>query len=109
MILVDGDIAGFDNLYGCEFGTVCRIWNVIISSEYRRRASASRLAWSMIEISFAGCDAERVDLAYFNTNLAGLLLYHKLGFRHYDIEGREGPDGKPLALIQFRLNRDNEV
>ncbi len=26
--LVEGDVAGFANLYGCEFGTVCRTGNV---------------------------------------------------------------------------------
>ena len=109
VVLVDGDVAGFANLYGCEFGTVCRIGNVIVSSEYRGRGAASQLVRRMIEISFADFDAQRVELACFNTNLAGLLLYPKLGFRPYDIESREGPDGEPLALIQFRLNRDDEV
>ena len=109
VVLVDGDVAGFADLYGCEFGKVCRIWNFIISSEYRGRGAASRLVRRMIDIAFADFNAQRVELACFNTNLAGLLLYSKPDFRPYDIESREGPDGEPLALIQFRLNRDDAV
>tara|TARA_B100000676_G_scaffold281782_1_gene307130 strand:+ start:423 stop:812 length:390 start_codon:yes stop_codon:yes gene_type:complete len=76
VILVDGNIAGFANLYGC---------------------------------AFANCDAERVELACFNTNRAGLPLYPKLCCCPYDIESREGPTGKLLALLQFHFNRNNEV
>ena len=63
----------------------------------------------MIGISFADFDAERVELVCFKANLAGLRLYPKLGCLPDDIESREGPAGKPLALLQFRLNRNNEV
>ena len=44
-----------------------------------------------------------MELACFNNNTAGLLLYPKLGFEAYAIEQRQGPDSEPLALIQLRL------
>ena len=70
VVLVDGDVAGFADLYGCEFGKVYRIGNVIIS-EYHGRGAASRLVQRMIDIAFADFNSQRVELACFNTNLAG--------------------------------------
>ena len=40
--LAEGDIAGFANLYGCEFGTVCRIGHV--SSSPQNTADVERPA-----------------------------------------------------------------
>ena len=63
----------------------------------------------MIDIAFNDFDARRIELACFNNNPTGLLLYPKFGFRPYDIESREGPSGERLALIRFRLMREGEV
>ena len=109
VIMADGDVAGFADLYGCEFGNVCRIGNVVISPECRGRGAATALVRHMIGLAFEDFDARRVELACFNNNLAGLLLYPKLGFRPFEIESRVGPSGERLALIQFRLYREGEV
>jgi len=104
VILYDGNVAGFADLYDCHPGNSCRIGNVIVSPHYRGRGVASHLIQRMVEIATDTFRAAHVELACFNNNTAGLLLYPKLGFQPYAIEPRQGPDGEPLALIQLRLS-----
>lgn len=104
VVLCDGAVAGFADLYGSTPGEVSRIGNVIVSSEFRGRGVASHLIRQMIDIAAQTYAARRVELACFNNNTAGLLLYPKLGFRPYAIAPRTGPSGERLALIQLGLD-----
>ena len=40
VVLVDGEVAGFADLYDCEPGEVCRIGNVVVSPKFRGRGGA---------------------------------------------------------------------
>jgi hypothetical protein len=48
--------------------------------------------------------AREVRISCFNGNVAGLLLYTKLGFVPYAVEGRLDPAGARVALIHLRLS-----
>jgi len=103
VVLWQEAVAGFADLFDCERGVRCRIGNVIVAPAHRGKGVATFLVERMIEIAISVYDARVVELGCFNTNIAGLRLYPKLGFRPFEIESRTGPAGEPLALIQMRL------
>jgi hypothetical protein len=45
-----------------------------------------------------------VKISCFNGNVAGLLLYAKLGFVPYAVERRLAPDGERVALVHLHLS-----
>ena len=102
VVLCDGEVAGFADIYDIHPGTFCRIGNVIVSPDHRGRGVASYLIRQMIRIARETYQAQRIELACFNVNTAGLLLYAKLGFEPYAVEMRDDRRGNPLALIQLR-------
>jgi len=50
--------------------------------------------------------AREVRISCFNGNVAGLLLYAKLGFAPYAVERRLDPAGARVALIHMRLSEE---
>lgn len=102
VVLCDGEIAGFADIYDMRTDAYSRIGNVIVSPDHRGRGVASYLIREMIRIARDTFQAQSVELACFNINTAGLLLYAKLGFVPYAVEMRADRRGNPLALIQLR-------
>lgn len=103
VIEADGVIVGFANFYTFEQAGLCAIGNVIVSPNARGKGVARYLVETMIGFAFERHQAREVELSCFNENTAGLLLYPKLGFEPYGIEERLSPDGRRVALINFRL------
>ena len=103
--LVDESIAGFANFYQWETMGRCSIGNVIVATEDRRRGVAALLIEHMVEVAFTAHQAQEVSVSCFCTNVAGLLLYPKLGFHPYAIEERQSKIGDRLALIHMRRYR----
>lgn len=101
---LDGDVVGFANFYQWEEGGICTIGNVIVSPAARGRGLGEYLIRQMIRQAVEHYGAREIRLSCFNENVAGLLLYPKLGFVPYAIEAREGPQGQRVALIQLRLD-----
>ena len=60
----------------------------------------------MIGCAFSKHHAAEVTASCFNQNVAGLLLYPKLGFRPYAVEERQDKKGNRVALIHMRLLRN---
>ncbi|MNY74707.1 hypothetical protein D3C86_2138040 [compost metagenome] len=57
----------------------------------------------MIDIARTRHQASEVTLSCFHSNVAGLLLYPKLGFVPFAIDERQDKQGRRLALIHLRL------
>lgn len=101
----EGSVAGFANLYSWEAGGRCSIGNVIVSPAVRGCGVGRYLIEQMVDIAFSKHLAAEVTISCFNQNIAGLLLYPKLGFEPYDIEERQDRKGNRVALIHMRLQR----
>lgn len=104
VVELDGEVVGFANFYQWEEGGICTIGNVIVSPEMRGRGIGEYLVRQMIRQAVEHHRAREVCLSCFNENVAGLLLYPRLGFVPYAIEARVGPQGQRVALIQMRLD-----
>lgn len=97
-----GAVLGFANFYRWGTNGTCSIGNVIVSSEARGKGIATLLMQHMIGLAYEKYNASEVTVSCFNFNVAGLLLYPKLGFEPYGIEERLGPNGNRVALIHMR-------
>lgn len=101
----DGRMVGFANFHRWETGGVCAIGNVIVSPAARGQGVASALIGHLVELAFAKHQAAEVRISCFHRNLAGLLLYPKLGFAPFAIEERRDWRGRRAALIHLRRMR----
>lgn len=103
VIEFDGVVVGFANFYKWEQAGTCTIGNVIVDPAIRGKGIGALLIKQMIDIARNRHQASEVTLSCFNSNVAGLLLYPKLGFVPYAIEERQDKQGRRLALIHLRL------
>lgn len=103
---LDGKVVAFANFYRWEAGGCCSIGNVIVSPAARGRGVGRYLIEQMIGFAFSKHQAAEVTVSCFNQNVAGLLLYPKLGFQPYAVEERQDKKGNRVALIHMRLPRD---
>ncbi|APC17512.1 GNAT family N-acetyltransferase [Pseudomonas frederiksbergensis] len=106
VIELDGTVVGFANFYRWTSGGTCTIGNVIIDPEVRANGIGRHLIKHMIAIAQTRHRAAEVTLSCFNTNVAGLLFYPKLGFTPFSIEERQDKQGQRLALIHLRFTQE---
>ncbi len=104
VIELDGQVVGFANFYRWEKDGTCTIGNVIVDPEARGLGLGAQLIGQMIEIARSQHQAREVTLSCFNSNVAGLLLYPKLGFVPFAIEERKNKQQERLALIHLRYS-----
>lgn len=105
VVELDGQVVAFANFYRWEFHGCCSIGNVIVSPAARGRGVGCYLLERMIALAFSKYHATEVTVSCFNQNVAGLLLYPKLGFQLYAVEERKDKKGSRVALIHMRLPR----
>ena len=106
VVELSGEIVAFANFYRWESGGRCSIGNVIVSPAARGRGVGRYLIGQMIGLAFSKHQASEVTVSCFNQNVAGLLLYPKLGFQPYAVEERQDKKGNRTALIHLRLPRN---
>jgi ribosomal protein S18 acetylase RimI-like enzyme len=106
VVELSGEIVAFANFYLWESGGRCSIGNVIVSPAARGRGVGRYLIEQMIGLAFSKHQASEVTVSCFNQNVAGLLLYPKLGFQPYAVEERQDKKGNRTALIHLRLPRN---
>jgi ribosomal protein S18 acetylase RimI-like enzyme len=106
VVELGGEAVAFANFYRWETGGICSIGNVIVSPATRGRGVGRYLIEKMTNLAFSKYLATEVTVSCFNQNVAGLLLYPKLGFQPYAIEERKNKKGNRVALIHMRLSRN---
>ncbi|HSM93025.1 MAG TPA: GNAT family N-acetyltransferase [Anaeromyxobacteraceae bacterium] len=106
VVLVDGAVSGFANFHVREVGGTCAVGNVVIAPEARGKGVGSYLIETMAARALVKHEAREVRISCFNANVAGLLLYAKLGFLPYGVERRLDPAGRRVALVHMRLSRE---
>ena len=103
VVELGGEVVAFANFYRWEAGGCYSIGNVIVSPSARGRGVGRYLIEQMITLAFSKHQAAEVTVSCFNRNVAGLLLYPKLGFQPYAVEERQDKKGDRVALIHMRL------
>lgn len=106
VVELGGKVVAFANFYRWESGGCCSVGNVIVSPVARGCGVGRYLIEKMIGLAFSKHQATEVTVSCFNQNVAGLLLYPKLGFQPYAIEERQDKKGNRVALIHMRLLRN---
>ncbi|MBK7004691.1 MAG: GNAT family N-acetyltransferase [Burkholderiales bacterium] len=106
VVELDCEVVAFANFYRWETAGSCSIGNVIVSPLARGRGVGQYLIEQMTNLAFSKHLATEVTVSCFNQNVAGLLLYPKLGFRPYAVEERKNKKGNRVALIHMRLPRN---
>lgn len=101
-----GLVVGFANFYRWKEG-VCAIGNVMTASHARGLGVAGFLLRHMMHLGFEKHQAHTITVSCFHSNVAGLLLYPKLGFRPFDLEERKNHTGERVALIHMRMERQD--
>ncbi|MES9853600.1 MAG: GNAT family N-acetyltransferase [Candidatus Thiodiazotropha sp. L084R] len=104
-VALKGDmVIGFANLYRNLSGDKVFVGNVVISQAYRGKGVGRQLVCHMCDKVF-DCYANEVHITVFNQNTPALALYTSLGFKPYNLELREKPNGEPAIAIHMQLNR----
>jgi ribosomal protein S18 acetylase RimI-like enzyme len=102
VIISHKSIAGFANFYEAEIDKHCSIGNVIINPLYRGKGVGEYLIKTMEDKAINKYNVKEIHISCFNANVAGLLLYNKLGYCPYEIEKRYDKHSAPVALIKLR-------
>ena len=108
VVILDDRVVGFANFYICEPGEKCAIGNVVVAPETRGKGIGKYLIVTMVQIALTKHNAKEIHISCFNQNVAGLLLYQKLGFSPFAIEERLDRAGNRVALIHMKLSRTDE-
>lgn len=105
VVEAEGQVVGFANFYQAKVGGLCCIGNVIVAPQVRGKGVGALIVETMTALAFDRYDATEVQLSCFSQNIAGLLLYPKLGFTPFAIEERASVDGSRTALIHMTRGR----
>jgi GNAT superfamily N-acetyltransferase len=103
VVLRDGVVCAFANLYAMRPEGTYGIGNVVVAPDARGQGVGRYLVEAMIRTALVEHGARSVEIACFNANVSGLLLYQKLGFVPYAIEPRVDHRGNRVALVRMRL------
>jgi ribosomal protein S18 acetylase RimI-like enzyme len=101
LALLDGRPAGFANFLAWQHNASCSLGNLMIAPWARGRGVAQYLIGVMEQQASKHYKAKLLIAACFNSNTAGILLYHKLGYHIRAVQERQDLQGRKVALIEF--------
>ena len=96
------EVIGFANFNEVVSEDYCSIGNVIINPNFRGKGAGTFLVNVMETKAIEIYNVREIHISCFNTNITGLLLYHKLGYRPYEMERRLDKKNFPIALIKMK-------
>jgi len=100
-VVLHGDaVVAYANLYGHD-GESCWLGNFIVAQDYRGRGASRYLIETMEAIAKHRLNVRRLRLVCHNTNTRGMLFYHKMGYKPFDISLRTRPSGEYIAGIHM--------
>jgi RimJ/RimL family protein N-acetyltransferase len=102
VIISENTVAGFANFYEVEQDHHCSIGNVIVNPLFRGKGVGEFLISTMEYKALNKYNVKEIHISCFNPNVAGLLLYNKLGYVPYELEKRFDKKSMPIALIKMK-------
>lgn len=103
MVLEDaGRVVAFANFYRWEAQGSCSIGNLVVAPEARCQGVGGHMVEQMVALAWREYRACEVQIACFNRNVAGCLLYSRMGFLPFSIEERCDGKGERVALIHMK-------
>jgi ribosomal protein S18 acetylase RimI-like enzyme len=103
VVTYNNQVAGYGNFFQISKGESCSIGNIVVNPAFRNRGAASYLIKHLVKTAFINYRVRYVYISCINHNSAGLLLYHKLGFKPFEIEERQTQTGERVALIHMQM------
>ena len=105
VLLVEGQVAGFADLYGYRKERSVFIGNVVIDRARRGSGLGRKIVLHLIDLAFQKYDLPRVRISVYNHNAAALLLYGSMGFEPYAMREERDFRGDRVALLHLSLKR----
>ena len=109
VIVEDGKVIGFANLYNLDPPKSAYIGNVVVGRTARGVGYGRKLVSHMIDKAFEKYAVDEVRIAVFNDNTPALLLYASMHFEPYALEERKDPSDNRVVLIHMRLGRNTKM
>ena len=106
VVLADGAVAGYGNLYDVERGRHGWLGNVIVHPDYRRHGIGAFLIETMGTIAREKYGAEELRLVCHNTNTKAMLLYGRMGFKPFDMQQTTDYNGDTVVGIRMFVRLD---
>ncbi len=106
VVLLDDRPCAFANFYVREPRGTCAIGNVVVAPEARGKGVGRYLIETMVRTALVKHRAAEVRISCFNRNVAGIMLYAKLGFAPFAVEARIDKGGSRVALLHMRLTAE---
>ena len=101
---INGQVAGFSNLYDHKEGEHCFIGNVFISPGHRKQGLGEKLIRSMMVMAFDKYGFHNVKASCFQFNEKAMRLYKRIGFAAYECEVRVDPEGVEVELVHLQYD-----
>lgn len=83
-----------------------RAEDVVVAPEARGKGVGRYLIETMARTALLKHRAAEVRISCFNRNVAGMLLYAKVGFAPFAVEPRVDKGGARVALVHMRLGAE---
>jgi RimJ/RimL family protein N-acetyltransferase len=107
VVLQNGVVVGYANVFGLEEGRWCQLGNFIVAPDLRGSGAAAFL----IEAIAMRCKNElRVPvlrLGCHNTNTRAMRFYHKLGFTPYGLHPMKNHLGDPIVTVFMEMRLES--
>jgi ribosomal protein S18 acetylase RimI-like enzyme len=102
VVCVNETIVGFANLYNHVSGSSAYIGNVIVAQSWRGRDIGRALVVYMMNLATSVYRLPEIRISVFEHNVAAVTLYRSIGFRVYEREQKQDPEGEAVTLLHMR-------
>lgn len=102
VFLFKKQIVGYANIIKIEAPIYGSIGNIVVSPNYRGKGLGRYIIDTMSNKLQEKYLVDEIRLACFSTNIAGLILYQRCGFKPHEMEIRSGVKNNKLVLLHLK-------
>lgn len=104
-----GTPVGFAALASYKPGISCGLGSVVVNPAHRGHGVGRYLVRTMVDKALLEHRLPAMDVYCYADNTRGLLLYAGAGLRPWKVEERAAPSGERIALVIFRVTREEWI